>query len=491
MAGFKVSIGADSKNAERELSRFEKKTRGIAKSIAKGFKERIGMRMFDGLLGAANKIPSILGEAVKSASSLNEQIGKSEAVFGDSADAIKNWSQGTADALGMAKAESLEAAGSFGTFLNAMKFSDKEAADMSKTLVELAADMGSFNDATNEETITALLAALRGEKEPISRLGVSFSAATLETKAFEMGLVDAKGALDDKTKAMAVYETILEQTGRQQGNFADTSEDFANAKKRLDAKLKDLSTTIGQALLPALEEFVNFLNDSDPESWGDAVVDGLNLILDGVEAVRKAWEGLKMLGFAVTGQGDKARQVEQEAIQRQVERNGLLELAPEADLSPEEIDKLQRRRQFDPKRLTPASEDFSGLFEAAASGKSKMQADLAAQIEKKQREQRERKINRQVDADIRAEKEASQKQQDQERMESLKNQFFKAEGVLSGLSGQSGISAVSSMQRIGGGGGVATNQLDLQKRQATIQADILEILKKMQSIQPGVEISDF
>ena len=58
MAGVNVTIGADSSKAQKELASFQNKTKKIASTIAKGFQERIGQRMFDGLISAARSVPA-------------------------------------------------------------------------------------------------------------------------------------------------------------------------------------------------------------------------------------------------------------------------------------------------------------------------------------------------------------------------------------------------------------------------------------------------
>ena len=95
-------------------------------------------------------------------------------------------------------------------------------------MTKLAADMASFGNVGVEETLTALQAGLRGEAEPLRRFGVLLDAATLKTKALQMGLVDnEKKALTPQAKALAAYEVILEQTLIQQDDFIRTSDGVA------------------------------------------------------------------------------------------------------------------------------------------------------------------------------------------------------------------------------------------------------------------------
>ena len=79
MAGVNVTIGADSSKAQRELASFQKKTRRIASTIAKGFQERIGQRMFDGLISAARSVPARMKEMIDAGGKLSDQMAKTGA----------------------------------------------------------------------------------------------------------------------------------------------------------------------------------------------------------------------------------------------------------------------------------------------------------------------------------------------------------------------------------------------------------------------------
>lgn len=288
MAGAELKLGVDSAKAVKDLETFKKRTQSIASSIAKGFKERVGARLFDGLLGAARQVPDIMMDAVKSASSLNEEFGKSEAIFGAASEGIKQFSKTTANALGLSSLQTMQATGQFGNLLRVFGVAERDAADMSVSLVKLAADMGSFNDASIEDTIFAIGAALRGETEPIRKFGVSLDEATLKQEALKLGLYDGVGALDANTKALASYSAIMNQTQKQQGNFAATANDLANSTKRLEAKIADLKSELGEKFLPMLEDFVNRLNEMDTDKATDGIAKITSVVLGLAEATATA-----------------------------------------------------------------------------------------------------------------------------------------------------------------------------------------------------------
>jgi len=303
MAGVKYTISGDASKAEKTLLSFEKKTKAIAKSIAKGFSERIGHKLFDGLSSAAAKVPQFLSGAVDAASSMNEELGKSEAVFGSSAQTIEAWSKKTADAFGISRLEALQATGTMGNMLRAFDITGDKASDMAMNLVELAADMGSFNEASVEDTLFAIGAALRGENEPIRKFGVALDDARLKQEALSMGLFSGTGALSANAKAMASYSLIVKQTAIQQGNFSNTSDDLANSKKRLMAQFEDLKAQVGKSLLPVIQDLINKLKQVDFEDVAEKIVKVIQLLIKlapTIVAVGLAIQGIKIAVFFAT-----------------------------------------------------------------------------------------------------------------------------------------------------------------------------------------------
>jgi hypothetical protein len=203
--------------------------------------------------------------AVKAASDLSEQINKTSVVFGKSAPEIQKWATTTASALGLSQRAALEATGVFGNMLVPMGFARAKAAEMSQSMVTLAADMASFNNANPAEVLDSLRAGLAGETEPLRRFGVFLNDARLKAEALSMGLYSGVGALDANAKAQATYSIILKDTADAQGDFARTSDGLANQQRILKAQLEDLGATLGATFIPlaqkaasALQEFAGF-----------------------------------------------------------------------------------------------------------------------------------------------------------------------------------------------------------------------------------------
>lgn len=190
--------------------------------------------------------------AVKFASDLEETRNKTEVVFGDMSQAVFDFADNSASAMGMSENAALSAASTFGNLFTSMGIGKSAAADMSTGLVALAADLASFNNLKPEEVFLKLQSGIVGEIEPMRALGVNLSAVAVEAKAMQMGLVDANGELSEQAKIMARYAIIMEQTKNAQGDFARTSDGLANSTRILKAQLEDTLASFGEELIPAV-----------------------------------------------------------------------------------------------------------------------------------------------------------------------------------------------------------------------------------------------
>jgi hypothetical protein len=199
---------------------------------------------------------------VQMASNLEESQSKVNVVFGSSAKIVNDFAETSARSFGITKQAALEATGTFGNLLQAFGTGQGQAAEMSTTLIGLAADLASFNNTGIEDAIQALRSGLSGETEPLKRFGVAINDARLKQEAMTLGLYDGKGALDINAKTQAAYALILKDTGLAQGDFARTSDGFANQMRILKASLSDAATELGLVLLPYFKTFVKFINEN-------------------------------------------------------------------------------------------------------------------------------------------------------------------------------------------------------------------------------------
>ena len=215
----KVRLNSDTAQAERDTQ--SAMTR-IGSSMTK-----IGAGMT-----AAVTVP-IIGLAaagVNAASDLAESSSKVGVVFEENAGKVRAFAETAAESLGMSEQKALEAAGTFGNLFRALGVTTDEAAEMSTSLVTLAADLASFNNVDPEEALLALRSGLLGEAEPLRRFGVSLSAARIEAEAMASGIVQATGDTTKITDATLKFEAAQKKLAEAQSGTADP-EKLAAAEK--------------------------------------------------------------------------------------------------------------------------------------------------------------------------------------------------------------------------------------------------------------------
>lgn len=261
----KVVIAGDADRLQRELrkssgalDKFGKQTRLTGTVTSRGFAAmRVGAV---GATAAMGGIAVVGKQVVAAASDVNESLTKNRALFGRNSKAIEQFAKTTATSLGISRREALAAAGTFGGLFSSLGVGQKPAADMSKRLITLAADLASFNNASPEETLEAIRSGLVGETEPLRRFGVNLNDATLRAEALRMGLVKTtKESLEPQTRALAVNSLLFKQTAKAQGDFARTSDGLANQQRKLRAKLDDAKVALGDRLLPTVTKGIKRL----------------------------------------------------------------------------------------------------------------------------------------------------------------------------------------------------------------------------------------
>lgn len=254
-----VNVSARTDDLDRGLGR-AKKSVGAFGNVLTGVLQGVGQAAFRGLTNALGNAVRGIGSTINAASDLSESINKTSVVFGDSAQEILEWSKTSATAMGQSQQAALEATATFGNLFTSMGVGRKDAANLSKEMVQLASDLASFNNVSPEEALTALRSGIVGEIEPLRRFGVSLSAAAVEAKAMEMGLAASSKELTEQDKILARYELILQQTANAQGDFARTSSGLANQQRIFAANLRDGAAAVGQAFAPAATAFLRGLN---------------------------------------------------------------------------------------------------------------------------------------------------------------------------------------------------------------------------------------
>lgn len=228
----------------------------ISEAIIGGFKA-LGSAVVD----LSRKFMDFVKSGVENASNLDEVQNVVDTVFGESANKIEEFAKSAATSFGMTELSVKQYAGSMGAMLDSMGIADDQTADMSLALVGLAGDMASFYNLDHETAWEKIRSGISGETEPLKQLGINMSVANLEAFALSQGIEKAYSEMTAAEQATLRYNYLMETTANAQGDFAKTSDSYANQQRILSLQFENLATNIGQFLLPNLNDIIIAFND--------------------------------------------------------------------------------------------------------------------------------------------------------------------------------------------------------------------------------------
>lgn len=229
-------------------------TAGRVRGLVGGLKEKLG-GIATGLAGiglavGAEQIGQFLRSSIDAASDLNETISKTNVIFGRNAAAMKKWAKGAASNLGLSTQQALDYASGLGDMFTQIGFTGTAAATNSRKVVQLATDLGSFNNLPTADVVEALNGAFRGEYDSLQRVIPNISAARVEQVALAQTGKKSASSLTAQEKAQATLAIVTKDGARAQGDFKRTASGAANQQKILSAQVENQRAKIGKLLLP-------------------------------------------------------------------------------------------------------------------------------------------------------------------------------------------------------------------------------------------------
>ena len=260
----KVVITAETSGLKKELDSLKtqisktektvtKTTGGIKKalsSITKGFTVTA---IVYGLIKVGK-------QAVQTASDLQEVQNVVEVSFGSMSAEVDKFAENALKKFGLSKLSAKQFASTFMAMSNGMGVAAEAGKNMSLNLTALSADMASFYNVEQDVAFTALKSVFTGETESLKRFGIVMTEANLEAYALSQGITKSYSAMSQAEKVALRYSFVLNATKGAQGDFARTSNNWANQVRILKEQFKELAGIIGNGLLKVLQPLIILLN---------------------------------------------------------------------------------------------------------------------------------------------------------------------------------------------------------------------------------------
>ena len=218
-------------------------------------------RLKDWGIQAAKAMIDFGMQCVNAASDLEEVQNVVDVTFGDSASQIDAWAKTAISQFGLTETKAKQFASTLGAMMKSSGLAGNEIVEMSESLAGLAADMASFYNLDFDTAFQKIRSGIAGETEPLKQLGINMSQANLQAFALEKGITKALDKMSQGEMVMLRYQYLMQATADAQGDFARTSDGFANSQRLLSANLEAIQTKLGQAFIPILANATTAVND--------------------------------------------------------------------------------------------------------------------------------------------------------------------------------------------------------------------------------------
>lgn len=173
---------------------------------------------------------------------------------------VDKFAKSAAGSFGLSETMAKKFTGTFGAMAKSFGFSERAAYDMGATLTGLAGDIASFYNISQDEAYTKLKSVFTGETESLKELGVVMTQSALDAYALANGFGKTTQAMSEAEKVALRYQFVQNQLSAASGDFARTSDSWANQVRILKLQIDSLKATIGQGLINLFTPIIKVVN---------------------------------------------------------------------------------------------------------------------------------------------------------------------------------------------------------------------------------------
>lgn len=193
-------------------------------------------------------------------SDLQEVQNVVDVTFPNMSNKVNEFAKSAMISYGLSETVAKKMTGTFGSMAKAFNFSETAAYDMATQLTGLAGDVASFYNLDPTEAYTKLKSVFSGETEALKDLGVVMTQNALDQYALANGYGKTTAKMSEQEKVALRMAFVTDQLSAASGDFARTSDSWANKIKVLSLNFDSLKATLGQGLINVLSPIVTWLN---------------------------------------------------------------------------------------------------------------------------------------------------------------------------------------------------------------------------------------
>ncbi|MBE0697996.1 MAG: phage tail protein, partial [Anaerolineaceae bacterium] len=208
-------LGNESEEAGDKMGKMSKVASGLKGALKAGTAAIAGLTV--AVAGAAVAMGKTVVEAF---GELEQNLGGSEAVFGQYAASIQKSGEEAYKNLGVSQSDYLATANKMGALFQGSGLDQVKSLELTEKAMQRAADMASVMGIDMQVALDSVAGAAKGNFTMMDNLGVAMNATNVEAYALSKGLDFAWASATNAEKAEVAMQMFFENTQQYAGNFA-------------------------------------------------------------------------------------------------------------------------------------------------------------------------------------------------------------------------------------------------------------------------------
>lgn len=227
-AGFKGSAGPATAALGDEV---DKNSGPFQNALGKlgGFAKGAGIAIAGGMLAGAAGLAALTTKAVMSAAELEQQLGGSEAVFGEYAKTLQETAKNAYKNAGLSQQEFLQGANKMGSLFQGAGFSVQQSMTMSSDSMQRASDIASIMGISTTDALEAVTGMAKGNFTMMDNLGVAMNDTAIGAYALSKGINKSTSEMSIQEKVGLAQQMFMEKTAKYAGNYAKENETLSGS----------------------------------------------------------------------------------------------------------------------------------------------------------------------------------------------------------------------------------------------------------------------
>ena len=253
-----ATLSLNAQNFVNGVNKVGKQAQGFATNIQHRMSAApvaIGNLTARGIAKVADTGAKMVKDSLNVVKEFEQNLGGSEAVFGEWASNVQSVGQKAFKNLGLSTSDYLATANKMGSLFKGAGYTTGEAMDMTTKAMQRAADVASIMGVDAEWAMESIAGLAKGNFTMMDNLGVAINDTTLANYALEKGIKKSVRAMSTQEKIGLALELFMERTASYAGNYAKENTTLAGSYEVLGAAYENM--LIGQE--GATDDFVDAL----------------------------------------------------------------------------------------------------------------------------------------------------------------------------------------------------------------------------------------